>query len=252
MATTKLTDKELVPTRDIKKLLRDRVQFLPGHVGLVLSDYTTMAENLQILDWTIGLGEHVQFWIGDVLNAGYVAYGNKYAEALKRTNRAHSTLRQYASVARRIPVEKRKATLSFWHHEVIVRMSEQTAVDKLLDDAAAKAEKGQAPTVKELRDTVKQAKSAAPDEQTDATELDDITEELRPRKRHKSQKQIEKELQRKKKQEQEAEKEANDELAAIIKKLNRKVKAAWPEFPGHLAAHGKALSELAARLVDNP
>jgi hypothetical protein len=115
MATTKLSDKELLPTRDIKKLLRERVQFLPGHVGLVLSDYTTMAENLRILDWTIGLGEHVQFWIGDVLNAGHVAYGNKYAEALKRTGRAKSTLRQYASVARRIPLEKRKTTLSFWH-----------------------------------------------------------------------------------------------------------------------------------------
>jgi hypothetical protein len=68
---------------------------------------------------------------------------------------------------------------------------------------------------------------------------------------HKSHKQIMKELERISKREQETEKQANERLVAIIGSLNGKVRAAWLEFPGHLATHGKALSELAERLQLN-
>jgi hypothetical protein len=38
LAASKLSDKKLVPVRDIKQVLRDKVKFLPAHIGVVLSD----------------------------------------------------------------------------------------------------------------------------------------------------------------------------------------------------------------------
>ena len=69
--------------------------------------------------------------------------------------------------------------------------------------------------------------------------------------RHKSQKQVMRELHRMNEKEQKVEKQANGQLVVIVEKLSRKVKAAWPEFPDHLTAHGRALSELAERLKLN-
>ena len=78
-----------------------------------------------------------------------------------------------------------------------------------------------------------------------------VVEPEKPTRRHKSAKQINKELAAIAEQERNAEKQADEQLAAIIRKLGSKVKAAWPEFPGHLATHGKALSEVAERLQLN-
>lgn len=76
-------------------------------------------------------------------------------------------------------------------------------------------------------------------------------EQPTPTPRGKSRKQIEKSLQRISEREQATEKQADAELSAIIEKLTGKVRAQWLEFPGHLAAHGMALSELAKRLQLN-
>ena len=66
--------------------------------------------------------------------------------------------------------------------------------------------------------------------------------------KHKSQKQIMKELQRIGEQEQERERQADAQLATIVTELDRKARAQWLEFPDRLAAHAKALVELAEHL----
>lgn len=80
---------------------------------------------------------------------------------------------------------------------------------------------------------------------------DDVELAPPPTRRHKSKKHIERELQQIAEREQQDEQQANVQLAGIIEKLGCKVRAAWLEFPGHLAKHGKALSELAERLQFN-
>jgi len=156
-ATSKpIGDKALTPTRDIKAVLKDRVKFLPGHTGLTLDDDTSLAECLQVLEWAVALGNHIQFLIGDVINFGFVKWGNKYQQAMEQTGRAVNTLAHYASVARRIPARQRKAVLSFAHHREIVIIGDDAKIEDLLNEAATQAENGKPPSVIELRRIVQQ------------------------------------------------------------------------------------------------
>jgi hypothetical protein len=149
--------------RPIEDILRDRVTVLDGHIGLKLAEDTPIEESLRVLDWTTQLSDHVGFMIGDVLNFGHTKWGEKYTAALNQTGRARSTLRQYASVAARIPPGQRKACLTFWHHELIVRTSEPI---KLLEETAKQAEKGEPPTIQQLRETVKKLTPRKPKKPT--------------------------------------------------------------------------------------
>jgi hypothetical protein len=139
-------------TRPIQEILNDRVKILDGHIGLELGEDTPIEENLRILDWATHMSDHVGFMIGDVLNAGDVAYGEKYNVALHQTGRAKSTLKNYAWVAKNTPIQERIASLSWTHHFVVVRLTDKTKRKELLQDAARKKEKtGEATPVRELR-----------------------------------------------------------------------------------------------------
>jgi len=89
--------------------------------------------------------------IGDVINFGNAKWGEKYKAALNQTGRARSTLKNYAWVARNIPPNKRVAALSFTHHWEILRIGDNTKVKEVLKEVGAQAEKGHAPSTKELR-----------------------------------------------------------------------------------------------------
>src|SRR5262245_40064210 len=121
----KFTDKDLKATRDIKEVMKDRVEILPGSLGLKLKPETTIAENLQILDEVVHMEDHVQFMIGDVLNYGELTYGRaRYDDVLHRTGRAQSTLYQYAQTARLIPFSKRIMELPFTQHRQLNPLGE--------------------------------------------------------------------------------------------------------------------------------
>jgi hypothetical protein len=146
-------------TRPIEDILKDRVTVLPGSIGLKLADNTLIEESLCVLDWATTLSDHVGFMIGDVLNFGHAKWGDKYTEAINRTGRARSTLKHYASVAARIPLDKRQPSLSFSHHELIVRTS---APLELLEETAKQAEQGDLPTILELRTKVRKLTPTKP------------------------------------------------------------------------------------------
>jgi hypothetical protein len=141
-------------TRDIKEILADHVTVLPGSVGIKLSDQVPFEESLRVLDWATTLSDHVNFMIGDVLNFSNAKWGEKYTAALNQTGRARTTLWDYASVAKRIPFEKRVAALTFSHHREILRIGNDEKITTVLKEVGAQAEKGKAPTVKELRHKV--------------------------------------------------------------------------------------------------
>ena len=56
------------------------------------------------------------WWLGDWLVYGEQAYGDRYKQAIADTSLSYQTLRNYAWVARRFPVSRRRDTVSFGHH----------------------------------------------------------------------------------------------------------------------------------------
>jgi hypothetical protein len=138
-------------SRPIQDILADRVTVLDGSIGLKLADNTPIEEQLRVLDWATTLSDHVGFMIGDVLNFGKTKWGDKYTAALNQTGRAQSTLWAYAETARKIAPDKRVAALSFSHHREIMRLGDEQKIATVLKEVGAQAEKGNAPTTKELR-----------------------------------------------------------------------------------------------------
>lgn len=65
------------------------------------------------------LATKVQFAIGDWLNYGERAYGEKYAQALTETDYAQGTLQNFAYVARKVTPSLRRETLTYKHHAVV-------------------------------------------------------------------------------------------------------------------------------------
>jgi hypothetical protein len=142
-------------TRPIEDIVRDRVTMLPGHIGLKLADDTPIEESLRVLDWTTTLSDHVGFMIGDVLNFGNTKWGEKYTQALNQTGRALPTLKQYASVSARIPIEKRQAVLTYTHHREILAIGDEQKIATVLKEVAKQAESGHAPTTREIAEKVR-------------------------------------------------------------------------------------------------
>ena len=64
----------------------------------------------------------VQWWIGDWVNYGEQAYGEKYSQALAVTSTPQATLEQYAFTARNIRKLRRRKSLSFAVHSEIARL----------------------------------------------------------------------------------------------------------------------------------
>ena len=56
------------------------------------------------------------WWLGDWLLFGKQKYGRRYREATSATGLEYQTLRNYAVVARRFPVSRRRDKLTFQHH----------------------------------------------------------------------------------------------------------------------------------------
>jgi hypothetical protein len=62
--------------------------------------------------------------LGDWLVFGEQAYGERYKTALAATGLEYQTLRNYAWVARRLPMSRRRDKLSFQHHAEIAALPE--------------------------------------------------------------------------------------------------------------------------------
>jgi len=96
--------------KSIRDIIRERVTVLPNHMGLKLSDDTSIEESLQILDWTTILSNDCGFMVGDAVNFGYAKWGEDYEQALYQTGRASDTLRYCASMSALVPQDQRTLT----------------------------------------------------------------------------------------------------------------------------------------------
>ncbi len=74
----------------------------------------------------------LQWYIGDWWNAGYTFGEEKRAETAKRLfGLEYGTVRNYGSVAGRIPVSRRRDALTFSHHAELATLDDEGAVDAL-------------------------------------------------------------------------------------------------------------------------
>jgi hypothetical protein len=103
----------------------------------VLREYAhTTASNLDLRDgisfedWR-GVGCQIarisngsSWWLGDWVNYGERAYGERYRSALDVTQLDYQTLRNYAWVARRFEASRRRERLSFQHHAEVAALPE--------------------------------------------------------------------------------------------------------------------------------
>jgi hypothetical protein len=76
------------------------------------------------------------WWIGDWMAFGQSKYGRPYKEAAAATGLDYKTLRNYAVVARRFDVSRRRDTLTFQHHAEVCAMDDSYQ-ERWLDLAAA-------------------------------------------------------------------------------------------------------------------
>jgi hypothetical protein len=91
--------------------------------GLSLSDPNMPFEQWQALCRMLGgLRSATQWWIGDLLNFGEGAYGEKYAQAMDDFGLEYSTLTNYAYVARSVARRRRRVSLSFAHHRLVAAL----------------------------------------------------------------------------------------------------------------------------------
>lgn len=107
----------------------------------------------------------VQFWIGDYLNAGERAYGEKYSQAVNE--RQAATWMNYAWVARRVDKALRKEIdLSYKHHEAVAPLEPREQPKWLAD--AIKNRWG----VHELREQIKKSKNPKPNPADDGQRIE--------------------------------------------------------------------------------
>jgi hypothetical protein len=83
------------------------------------------------------LNDSSAWWIGDWLLYGQRTYGERYKTAIEATGFGYQTLRNYAWVASRIPLSRRRDTLSFGHHAEIAALDEEEQ-EKWLRGAATR------------------------------------------------------------------------------------------------------------------
>jgi predicted HicB family RNase H-like nuclease len=76
-----------------------------------------------------------RWWLGDWLVFGERRYGARYRLAVAATGLDYQTLRNYAMVARRFELSRRRDSLSFQHHAEVCALSDEEQ-DRWLDVAA--------------------------------------------------------------------------------------------------------------------
>jgi hypothetical protein len=76
------------------------------------------------------------WWLGDWLVFGRMKYGRRYKQAIAATGLEYQTLRNYAVVARRFDMSRRRDTLTFQHHAEVCALPDEEQ-DRWLDRAAA-------------------------------------------------------------------------------------------------------------------
>jgi predicted HicB family RNase H-like nuclease len=101
-----------------------------GQRVMVSSCGLVLPNRLPFERW-LGIGRHLSavssssaWCLGDWLAFGQTAYAGRYRLAIEQTSLDYQTLRNYAWVARRFAMSRRRDTLSFGHHAEVASLAE--------------------------------------------------------------------------------------------------------------------------------
>jgi hypothetical protein len=96
--------------------------------SMPMDDWRNLGQQIFVISDSSG------WWLGDWLVYGQSQYPDRYRTAVAETSLGYQTLRNYAWVARRFSVSRRRSTLSFQHHAEVASMAEEEQ-DKWLNRA---------------------------------------------------------------------------------------------------------------------
>lgn len=119
-------------------------------VGLSFEDWARAGRQLsRIVDSSA-------WWLGDWLVFGKTNYADCYQLAIQRAGLRYQTLRNYAWVARRFPMSRRRPKLTFQHHAEIASLPVEEQ-NRLLDQAERELW-----TTKQLRVAIRRGRGTEP------------------------------------------------------------------------------------------
>ncbi|WP_179957093.1 LmbU family transcriptional regulator [Amycolatopsis anabasis] len=108
---------------------------LTKRTSLLLPPSMPMDEWSKIGHQIFSISDSSAWWLGDWLVYGQSQYPDRYKRAIEETSLDYQTLRNYAWVARRFAIQRRRDTLSFQHHAELASLPDAEQ-DKWLDRAA--------------------------------------------------------------------------------------------------------------------
>jgi hypothetical protein len=101
-------------------------------VGIRISAKPELAEWRSPLQFAIWCQRAGPWWIGDLLNAGEDQFGETFSQLCEGTL-STEMLNRYAAVARRVPIENRRPTLSWSAHAAVASLAHDVQKQLLLD-----------------------------------------------------------------------------------------------------------------------
>lgn len=102
---------------------RDR-EVRARRVGLIFPDTLSFDAWRQIGSQIFLVADSSAWWVGDWLAHGEVTFGDRYSQAIANTSLDYQTLRNYAWVARKFPISRRRDKLSFGHHAEVAALTD--------------------------------------------------------------------------------------------------------------------------------
>lgn len=134
------SSRSVVPRRDaarhgerrltIDSRARTRRAGLSFFTAISIDDWLAIGNEL------LSVSDASTWWLGDWLVYGEQRFPERYRVAISSTNLSYKTLRNYAWVARRFPVSRRRDALGLAHHAEVAALPEEDQ-DRWLDRAVA-------------------------------------------------------------------------------------------------------------------
>ena len=112
-------------TRALQGRLGLNGDVMPRRTGLYLPTRLSYEDWERVGKQICLVSDSSAWWLGDWLVYGQDRYGDRYRRAVEATALDYQTLRNYAWVARQIPVSRRRDSLSFQHHAEVAALAEE-------------------------------------------------------------------------------------------------------------------------------
>jgi hypothetical protein len=95
---------------------------MPRRTGLQFPDQMPFDAWIRIGNQLHLIGDSTSWWLGDWIIYGENKYPDRYERAVEKSSLDYKTLRNYAWIARRFPIFRRRENLSLAHHSEVAAL----------------------------------------------------------------------------------------------------------------------------------